>query len=367
MWAMMSKRLMYGYVFMGGVLILCYHFSGIMGCVKFLWIFIAYFFVVYLVYWIVKTGLQKEAIKISHFFILYVYKLSVFLSFFLVVCWGFIYYQNDLNPAKMPLYTLSNWEKTIRFQAMSHIAQESFYEGVQKSIAQAKNDGYVLFYEWVRPGSSKNEKIFQEALGVKISPDLYEQFSNIYGVSHQKNDDFLNIRNDLDFNIDLNINTIVSLYLKKLSPEDRSKYDTPPETLSLLGKKRQEISDDSDTAEKLFQEISQLDEQQLKIVRYINKSFLNFIIKHDSLRNFIISKLNIDDIFTVILDDRNEHIVAWISSSKYSEIFAMYGLMHFDGILWSLQDKDPSWEIIETSYSYPISLPDSPINRFLWW
>lgn len=39
----------------------------------------------------------------------------------------------------MPLYTLSNGEKTVQFQTMSHIARKKFYNDIQIDILKAKN------------------------------------------------------------------------------------------------------------------------------------------------------------------------------------------------------------------------------------
>ncbi len=60
---------------------------------------------------------------------------------------GFSAYQNEIDPAKLPEYVISNGEKTVRFRAMAHIASEAFYDAVKADIAQARSEGFVLFYE----------------------------------------------------------------------------------------------------------------------------------------------------------------------------------------------------------------------------
>jgi hypothetical protein len=47
----------------------------------------------------------------------------------------------------MPLYTISNGEKIIKFEAMIHIGTPNFYKSVQKNIRKSKEEGYVLFFE----------------------------------------------------------------------------------------------------------------------------------------------------------------------------------------------------------------------------
>jgi hypothetical protein len=47
----------------------------------------------------------------------------------------------------MPTYTISNGEKIVIFQAMSHIASQNFYDTVKKNIFTAKSDDYVYYFE----------------------------------------------------------------------------------------------------------------------------------------------------------------------------------------------------------------------------
>lgn len=60
---------------------------------------------------------------------------------------AFAAYQNEIDPAKLPEYVISNGEKTVRFRAMAHIGSQGFYDAVKTDIAQARSEGYVLFYE----------------------------------------------------------------------------------------------------------------------------------------------------------------------------------------------------------------------------
>lgn len=53
-----------------------------------------------------------------------------------------------------------------------------------------------------------------------------------------------------------------------------------------------------------------------------------------------------DDIFSVILDDRNLHLVKNIVESSEKKIFITYGMMHFEGVYELLKKSDPTWRII---------------------
>ncbi len=59
----------------------------------------------------------------------------------------FVVYHTMLAPATLPTFVISNGEKTIIFQTMSHVASESFYDTVGTNIREAKEGGFFLFYE----------------------------------------------------------------------------------------------------------------------------------------------------------------------------------------------------------------------------
>ena len=225
---------------------------------------------------------------------------------------------------------------------MSHIASKEFYQYVEEEIWDAKNKGFVLYYEWVMPGSEQDSDDFNKALGIKFDAEIYDHFSLLYGVESQDNNAFLWKVNNLDYNIDLSLSEVMSLYRKKIS------WKTDP-TSSLLASN--EIYDISN---QVVEQLTELWERELFVLRQINQSILNFIIKHDNLRNFIIDNIGNPDIFTVILDERNKHIVWEILARDDEKIIITYGLMHFSGVLDLLQELDPNWEIISTDYTQVI-------------
>ncbi len=57
------------------------------------------------------------------------------------------YYANSISPAYLGRVTLTNGEKTLIFQQMSHIATPGFYQEVSRDIAQKTASGFVIFYE----------------------------------------------------------------------------------------------------------------------------------------------------------------------------------------------------------------------------
>ncbi len=249
---------------------------------------------------------------------------------------SFAYYQNEVSPASMPEYTLSNGEKTIIFQTMSHIGSVWFYETVWNNLTLAKQKGFVYFYEWVRPGTVENTQWFNDAIGIQFDAELYKNFSKLYGVVAQDNSKYFGLINNQDYNIDLSIDDIMKEYNKTAAPITES--TAPP----------------IDINTEIISILSELRENELKILRYINRSILNFMIKNDRIQELITDTFANPKLFAIILDDRNHVLSQAIESSEHNKIYITYGLLHFDGVLELLQNNDPNWKIISTQYLYPI-------------
>lgn len=163
------------------------------------------------------------------------------------------------------------------------------------------------------------------------------------------------------------MDTIVALYKEKEAEKfqeiEKQKAEANEDVYNELARfeEKTEKKEVLDINKEVLERLAQLDERQLIFVRYINSSLLNFMIKQETLRNFIIEKLDMESIMSVILDDRNAFLVKNIIDSEFDTIFVLYGLMHFDGVLEMLQESDPRWKIEDVSYSYPISSPVFPI------
>lgn len=265
----------------------------------------------------------------------FLHRISVF---FLIIGWivgSFSYYQNEISPAMMPTYTISNWEKTVIFQAMSHIASQNFYDSVKKNIFTAKSDGYTYYFEWVKPGSKENEAKFNKALGVEFDKNLYENMSKMYGLVNQNNADFLWLVNDKDKNVDISLDEVVKKYesLKKEKNISRE-YESPLPASQLL-----------------TEELSKLSEKELTVLRYINKAMINAIMKSDWVQQWMLNNFSNKELFAIILDGRNEVLANEILTSNDTKIITTYGLLHFDWVLKLLQQKDIKWQITKIDYT----------------
>ena len=305
------------------------------------WVFSLVPFVIYLIIYgciafvlvFVYRKIRGRALpKYKEFFIKFLSGSGYSLAIIIWLVWSFCYYQNEISPAKMPSYWLINGEKIILFQWMSHIASPSFYSQVQSNIQWWKTEGAVLFFEGVRPGTEENAKKFNKLIGVEFDADIYKNFSKLYGLVPQKNEDFLWLANNKDFNVDLSIDEVMSIYETRFPDTD---YDAK-EAIDISGQ--------------VAMLLENLKPRELSVLVYFNQAIVNTIIKSEGIRTWLLEISGNTNIFDIILDDRNSHVVSELESSSEEFIIVLYGLMHFEGIYEELRKNDPSWRIDSIDY-----------------
>ncbi|MDD3793751.1 MAG: hypothetical protein PHI37_02980 [Candidatus Gracilibacteria bacterium] len=320
-------------------IIITFYLNSIIGVLSFLTSIGIYTIIFYSFHIIWRSLLKKEIIDSMTYIKNFIFRVSIFLiiivSFFSITS----YLLNEVYKAKMPEYTISNGEKIVKFQAMVHIGSQNFYDNIENNIREFKKNGGVLFFEGVKPGTEENMEKFNQAMGINFDEDLYKNFSKLYGVTFQDNNQFLGLENELDFNIDLSVDDIIKLYKEKNIENNKQKnYGVP-----------------IDANKEILDTLSNLNEKELKILVYLNQAILNMIIGSESTQGFLSDNFTNKELFEVILDERNKILVNEIQKSEYKKIYITYGLLHFKGVLKELQKLDPKWEIIEIKYLYPIN------------
>lgn len=273
----------------------------------------------------------------------FLFRVLILISSLIIFIWWFAYYHNDINPAKMPTYTLTNWEKTLVFQAMSHIWSENYYLYVRDLIEYKKNKDYVLFFEWVRPWSEENHKEFNKAIWINFDEKTYDYLSQLYWLVAQDNNLFLWLVNDLDYNVDVDMDFIMQEYFKKKSNSQTVSNKDITKTKSPIN-----------IWEDIMPILESLNWNALRLFQYINRAMINIIIKNEQLQNMIKSSSWASNIFDVILDKRDYYIANEIINSDYDKIIATYWLLHFEWIFNILKQNDPNWRIVEIYNTYPL-------------
>ncbi len=246
----------------------------------------------------------------------------------------FAVYENEIAPAELPAYVLSNGEKTVVFRPMAHIASPRYYAEVKRELSEARNGGYALFYEGVRPGTPENTARFNALLGLEFSKELYPAMSKLYGLVPQDTRAIVGEFAEGDVNADVSIDDIIAAYDRKFGS---GASDSKPKSESPSGIR--------DVAKDFSEYADSLSSRELALIRYVNRGIMSFVIKNRGAADAVAEGAGNADLFSVILHDRNEVIAREILSSDRSKIYATYGLLHFDGVFDLLQEADPKWKV----------------------
>lgn len=314
--------------------ILFWYVSGISGSINFIIALSFYSLFLYTLSFPFKKIKDREfkffdAENLGKFAFAFAYRMSVFLIIIFSILGWFAYYQNKIEPAMMPVYHITNWDKTVVFHSMSHIASPEFYTDTKKSVDNLEKQGYLLFYEGVKSGSKESADKFDKALWVKFDKDLYKNMSKLYGLVNQDNSIFIS---SWAKNIDLSMDEIVAVYEK--NPSNSNKNLSVPIDMNPI----------------IISTIDKLNDKELAIIRFLNKAIMNSIIKNWEVQDFMAKSLWNKSIMDTILWKRNEYLSANIIAEKQKKIVITYWLLHFKWVLELLQKNDKNWEIKKIDY-----------------
>lgn len=316
-----------------------WYLSWISWILEFILSIIFYTLLFYFFHFLWTKFRKKQIMYFLDFINYFLKRISIFLLFITVLFSWWAYYFNEINPAPMPEYTLTNWSKTVKFQAMSHIWTETFYSQIVENLTKYKKEWWVYFFEWVKPGSEENLEKFNKAMWIEFDENLYANFSKLYWVVNQDNNDYMWLVNDKDYNIDLNMDQIVELYEERMKSFTWKTYENKLPV---------------DANKVIIETLSWLNDKQLRLLVYVNQAILNFIIWSDSTQDFLTNNFANKELFDVILGKRNEVLSDAIINSEHDKIYITYWLLHFDWVLEILKWIDPRWKVTSQKDYYPI-------------
>lgn len=340
----MTKKQIFTLIFFIIFFAFLFWLSSFVWILNTIWTLLAYLIITYLFYFIWKSLFKKVKMTFLEYFSYFFYKVSVWILLSVVILGSFSYYKNEISPTPMPTYYLSNWEKQVVFQAMSHIWTKDFYNNVKDKLQEKKKEGFVYFYEWVKPWTKQNEQKFNEAIWINFDKDLYKNFSKLYWVTNQDNSIYFWLVNNLDFNVDVSIDKIIEEYTKiKTTKSSLEKGEIKKENKEII-----------DVNSEIIKTLAELNDRELAILRYINKAILNAVIWSDKIQDTVMDNFWNADLFQIILHYRNEIIASEIQKTEYKKIFITYWLLHFDWVFELLKKSDSNWKIDKIEYLYPI-------------
>lgn len=277
----------------------------------------------------------------------------LFVFFVVCVCYAVpismhVYSNGGLSETSNTTYTLSNGDKTVVFQSMTHIGLPSFYQKVGEEMTEYRNDGYSIFLEGIghtddkklRKGDPKYDDVVQQYTKLVDSNRLpyAKKVLNTKYVMQYEAMPFYYAYDDsyIDFTTDeLKASIEESLKQKKGNESDKEKIkELYSDTLG----------NHQDAYKKLLE-----DESSFILASNLDDFFL-FTLIDDKIMPKVREFTNNPDLdVDVTMTARNKKISDAINSSVNKNIYIVYGARHFDGILKNLEKSDPKWAIINTS------------------
>jgi hypothetical protein len=229
--------------------------------------------------------------------------------------------------------TFERWRndsnKTVIFLPMVHAGKPEFYKNVQQTVADLKNNGYVVFYEGVKPGIISDSALTQTTLAkyqrypeVKtLSLDSLKKL--IYAVKLKR---MIGIYPD---------STAYSEYIKKLPILKKSVVQP---SASNLGISNNDFNIDVTKIELV--DLYELTNGEIALEQ------IDFAIPlKEPLPGF--RRLKQKNVTPIIINYRNEYLANCIQNSIYNRILIIYGLRHKKGTFEILNRLDPTWKVFK--------------------
>ena len=255
-----------------------------------------------------------------------------------------------INKSYEDKYTLTDGNKTVIFQGMTHIGLKSFYHEVGKEMTEYRNSGYQIMLEGF--GHSGISPLSADHENYLVESDKFEDYKKRYYKMINK-DDLIN-DNSIKY---INQQFILTSYLN-YSDEY---IDIDKETVSKLldSNKISKSASQNETAKNNYlnkagdhsEPLARLyDKEKFYIfMRNIGNSF--FIQFGRSYIDPIIAKfddsMNLKKVITI--EERDKHLANSIVNSKSDKIYITYGSAHFKGVLENLKEMNPDWKVVNSS------------------
>ncbi|NRH21104.1 hypothetical protein HOO68_03605 [Candidatus Gracilibacteria bacterium] len=320
----MSKGKILAYIF--SIIALIFEgFFGIIPFLQFAFRIIIIAIAIFLLNTIVRS-IFKRGVVYSWKEILPQYILTILatIGFFTAISLSFITYQNA-TPGVLSDISLSNSGQEVVFIEMSHIATPEFYTNKKEAIAALAQSGYTIIMEGVKPGTPENQALFNQSIGFDFTPTLYSEIANIIGLQSQDNKMlFEGINTGSLVSVDLSIDEIISLMGTGIVTSTGEVVDIESEIQKTL---------------------SALTSRERIFTGWIARGFMNWSLKQSDDMTSVLTSGSGAQLFTTIIDRRNDKIIEYIQGHPDQNIAVVYGALHFNGVYEALQRANPTWKM----------------------
>lgn len=277
----------------------------------------------------------------------------VFVFFVVCLCYAIpmsihVYSNGGVSESFNATYTLTNGDKTVVFQNMTHIGLPSFYQEVGEEMNNYRNKGYVIFLEGI--GHSDDKKVRRGDQNYKQVVEKYTQLvTNGHDAYYKK---FLNKKYVMQYDAMPFYYAYDDNYIDFTTAELKASIDES------LSKKKGNDNEKDRIKESYSDTLGNHDEAYRKLLEHETSfiissnldDFFLFTVVDDYIMPIIRKITNSPDLdIDVTMIARNKKITDAINYSTNKNIYIVYGARHFKGVFENLQKTDSKWKIVSTS------------------
>ena len=263
------------------------------------------------------------------------------------------------KPLIAPQVTLTDGQRTLVIQGMSHVGSEEFYKSVVYDLENALSQGFTLFYEGVQPSPGEGDAWFSTYLaqGGDLS-DNYKALADVCGLRFQL-DYFTLLASDMAQHPERHVAADVS------SLDMKREYDRLAEqdpALKRWAEAQAQSAKSEGGDETLTQVVGFLKDStpgQRQIAGILCRGGFSILLEPSDKPE----DKEANPLSPVILDYRNRALVERIVGSDAQKIYVTYGAEHVPGLLALLESQPKPWKVLSAKWSRTLSAPREYAGR----
>lgn len=266
---------------------------------------------------------------------------SIYIVIFIIPICLSAYENGWIDKSYEKKYILTDGNKTVVFQGMTHIGLKSFYHEVGKEMTEYRNSGYQIMLEGIgHDGFKRLDKDHKDYTQSKIAFDNYKNFltkteDNDYKYTYQN----IIFNKYIDYNdayADLSRDALLKVVKENKSSQNILKTDDEIDSYLDSFGDHEEVFNILTEDEKIFIFMRNIgDSMYVKFLDNYVPKLLNYFNEENKLKDHI------------IITERDENIVNEILKSNSKNIYITYGSAHFNGVFNNLKNINSNWKIID--------------------
>ncbi|KAA0678612.1 hypothetical protein [Roseomonas genomospecies 6] len=233
----------------------------------------------------------------------------------------------DHIPLELSRVVMSDGRRQVEMQGMVHVAKPEFYSGIARHIAQRRQEGWLVFYEEVRPDDASSPAGVADVLrrlGADWNPDSrqhpYEMMAGLLGEGLVLQDN--------------------RALIGPPGPDARNVDVTLSELLAALP------PDDPDGADRETVDLAQLRDEYGKLPGWVQRRVQAAI--RIMLATTASGSMARDVLPAALTTLREEKVVKAIREEPDRNILILYGQVHIGHIQTMLKDADARWRTVSS-------------------